>query len=80
LVPDPVRERDQRNGQIVACADDTASYQAHVLLLARTDDPARRPSVTGRRDFYANYAPSMSAVQPASQPAWYIVRGPAAPG
>ena len=30
--------------------------------------------------FRANYAPSLSAVQPASQPAWYIVRGPAAPG
>jgi hypothetical protein len=30
--------------------------------------------------FHANYAPSLGAVQPASQPAWYIVRGPAAPG
>jgi hypothetical protein len=30
--------------------------------------------------FHANYAPSLSAVKPASQPAWYIVRGPAAPG
>jgi hypothetical protein len=30
--------------------------------------------------FHANYAPSLSAVQPATQPAWYIVRGRAAPG
>lgn len=28
----------------------------------------------------ANYAPSLSAVRPASQPAWYIVRGRAAAG
>ena len=30
--------------------------------------------------FHANYAPSLSGVKPASQPAWYIVRGPAASG
>ena len=30
--------------------------------------------------FHANYAPSLSAVPASSQPAWYIVRGQAAPG
>jgi hypothetical protein len=30
--------------------------------------------------FHANFAPSLSAVQPMSQPAWYVVRGRSAPG
>ena len=30
--------------------------------------------------FHANFAPSLGAVKPSSQPLWYVVRGPAAAG
>jgi hypothetical protein len=53
-----------------------AFYDAHKDLVVVSD--AYPQSAAGT--FHANYAPSLGAVKPASQPAWYIVRGPAAPG
>jgi hypothetical protein len=53
-----------------------AFYDAHKDVVVVSD--AYPKAAAGI--FHANYAPSLSAVQPASQPAWYIVRGPAAPG
>ena len=53
-----------------------AFYDAHRDVVVVTDAYPKAAAAT----FHANYAPSLSAVQPASQPAWYIVRGPAAPG
>jgi len=53
-----------------------AFYDAHKDVIVVSD--AYPKAAAGI--FHANYAPSLSAVKPASQPAWYIVRGPAAPG
>jgi hypothetical protein len=53
-----------------------AFYDAHKDVVVVTDAYPKAAAAT----FHANYAPSLSAVQPASQPAWYIVRGAAAPG
>ena len=53
-----------------------AFYDAHQDVVVVSDAYPKAAAGT----FHANYAPSLSAVQPASQPAWYIVRGPAAPG
>jgi hypothetical protein len=53
-----------------------AFYDAHQDVVVVTDAYPKAAAAT----FHANYAPSLSAVQPSSQPAWYIVRGPAAPG
>ena len=53
-----------------------AFYDAHKDVVVVSDAYPKAAAGT----FDANYAPSLSAVQPASQPAWYIVRGPAAPG
>jgi len=53
-----------------------AFYDAHKDVVVVSDAFPKAAAVT----FHANYAPSLSVVQPASQPAWYIVRGAAAPG
>jgi hypothetical protein len=53
-----------------------AFYDEHKDVVVVSDAYPKAAAGT----FHANYAPSLSAVQPASQPAWYIVRGPAAPG
>jgi hypothetical protein len=53
-----------------------AFYDAHKDVIVVTDAYPKAAAGT----FHANYAPSLSVVQPASQPAWYIVRGPAASG
>ena len=53
-----------------------AYYDAHKDVVVVSDAYPKAAAGT----FHASYAPSLSAVQPASQPAWYIVRGPAAPG
>jgi hypothetical protein len=53
-----------------------AFYDAHKDAVIVTDAFPKPAAVL----FHANYAPSLSAVMPASQPAWYIVRGRAAPG
>jgi hypothetical protein len=53
-----------------------AYYDAHKDAVVVTD--AFPKAAAGI--FHANFAPSLSVVQPASQPAWYIVRGRAAPG
>ena len=53
-----------------------AYYDAHKDVVMVSDAFPRPASVT----FHANYAPSLSVVKPASQPAWYIVRGRAAAG
>ena len=53
-----------------------AFYDAHKDVVVVSDAYPKAAAGT----FHTNYAPSLSAVQPASQPAWYIVRGPAAPG
>lgn len=53
-----------------------AYYDAHKDMIVVTDAFPKSAATT----FHANFAPSLSAVQPASQPAWYIVRGRAAPG
>jgi hypothetical protein len=53
-----------------------AYYDAHKDVVVVTD--AFPKAAAGM--FHANFAPSLSAVQPASQPLWYIVRGRAAPG
>ena len=53
-----------------------AFYDAHQDVVVVGDAYPKAAAGT----FHANYAPSLSAVQPASQPAWYIVRGPAATG
>jgi hypothetical protein len=53
-----------------------AFYDAHKDVVVVTDAYPKAAAAT----FRANYAPSLSGVQPASQPAWYIIGGPAAPG
>ena len=53
-----------------------AYYDAHKDVVVVSDAFPKSAAVT----FHANYAPSLSAVRPASQPAWYIVRGRAAAG
>jgi hypothetical protein len=53
-----------------------AYYDAHKDVVMVSDAFPKSAALT----FRANYAPSLSAVQPPSQPAWYIVRGRAAPG
>jgi hypothetical protein len=51
-------------------------YDAHKDMVVVSDAFPKAAALT----FHANYAPSLSVVQPASQPAWYIIRGRAAPG
>jgi hypothetical protein len=53
-----------------------AFYDAHKDVVVVTDAYPKAAAGT----FDANFAPSLGAVKPSSQPAWYIVRGPAAPG
>ena len=53
-----------------------AFYDAHKDVVVVTDAYPQAAAGT----FHANYAPSLGTVKPASQPAWYIVRGPAAAG
>ncbi|HZC41202.1 MAG TPA: hypothetical protein VE343_11050 [Streptosporangiaceae bacterium] len=53
-----------------------AFYDAHTDVVVVTDGFPKMAATS----FRANYAPSLSAVQAASQPAWYIIRGRAAPG
>ncbi len=53
-----------------------AFYDAHKDVVVVTDAFPKAAA----RTFHANYAPSLSVVQPATQPAWYIVRGRAASG
>jgi hypothetical protein len=53
-----------------------AFYDAHRDMVVVTDAFPKAGAVR----FHTNYAPSLSVVKPASQPAWYIVRGRAAPG
>ena len=53
-----------------------AYYDAHKDVVVVSDAFPKSAAMT----FHANYAPSLSAVQSASQPAWYIVRGRAAAG
>jgi hypothetical protein len=53
-----------------------AFYDAHKDVVVVTDAYPQAAAGT----FHANYAPSLSVVPPATQPAWYIVRGPAASG
>lgn len=53
-----------------------AFYDAHKDVVVVTDAFPKFAA----RTFHANYAPSLSVVQPATQPAWYIVRGRAASG
>ena len=53
-----------------------AFYDAHQDVVVVTDAYPQAAAGT----FHANYAPSLGTVKPASQPAWYIVGGSAAPG
>jgi len=53
-----------------------AYYDAHKDVVVVSDGYPKPAAVM----FHANYAPSLSVVRPATQPAWYIVRGPAASG
>jgi probable HAF family extracellular repeat protein len=53
-----------------------AFYDAHKDVVVVSDAYPKAAAGT----FHANYAPSLGAVKPGSQPAWYVVRGPAAPG
>jgi hypothetical protein len=53
-----------------------AYYDAHKDVVV-VSDAFPKPAAA---IFHANYAPSLSAVPAASQPAWYIVRGRAAAG
>ena len=53
-----------------------AYYDAHKDVVVVSDAFPR--SAAGM--FHANYAPSLAAVTPATQPQWYIVRGRAAAG
>lgn len=51
-------------------------YDAHTDVVVVTDAFPKAAAQT----FHANYAPSLAAVEAASQPAWYVIRGRAAPG
>lgn len=51
-------------------------YDAHKDVVVVTDAFPKSAAAT----YHVNYAPSLSAVKPASQPAWYIVRGASAKG
>jgi hypothetical protein len=53
-----------------------AYYDAHKDVVVVSDAFPKAAAGT----FHANYAPSLSAVKPATQPLWYIVRGRAAAG
>jgi hypothetical protein len=53
-----------------------AYYDAHKDVVVVTDAFPKPASVT----FHANFAPSLAAVKPASQPLWYIVHGQEAAG
>jgi hypothetical protein len=53
-----------------------AFYDAHKDVIVVSDAYPKAAAGT----FHANYAPSLGVVKPASQPAWYIVRGLAAHG
>src|SRR5262249_907417 len=51
-------------------------YDAHKDVVVVTDGFPKAAAT----NFHVNYAPSLSVVKPASQPAWYIVHGKAATG
>ena len=53
-----------------------AFYDAHKDMVIVTDAFPKTASVT----YHVNFAPSLAKVSPASQPAWYIVRGKSAAG
>lgn len=53
-----------------------AYYDAHKDDIVVTDAFPKPAAAT----FHANFAPSLAAVKPSSQPLWYIVRGSAAAG
>jgi len=53
-----------------------AYYDAHQDVVVVTD-AFPKPAATM---FHANFAPSLAVVKPASQPLWYVMRGPAAAG
>jgi hypothetical protein len=53
-----------------------AYYDAHKDVVVVTDAFPKPTALT----FHANFAPALSSVQAASQPAWYIVHGRAASG
>jgi hypothetical protein len=53
-----------------------AFYDAHKDVVLVTDAYPKSAAAL----YHANYAPSLSAVKPASQPLWYIIKGPAAAG
>jgi hypothetical protein len=53
-----------------------AYYDAHTDDVVVTDAFPKPAAAT----FHANFAPSLAAVKPSSQPLWYIVRGQAAAG
>jgi hypothetical protein len=53
-----------------------AYYDAHQDIVVVTDAFPKPAALT----FHANFAPALSGVKAASQPLWYIVRGPAAAG
>ena len=53
-----------------------AFYDAHKDIVLVTDAYPKTAATT----FDANYAPSLSAVKPDSQPRWFIIEGTMAPG
>jgi hypothetical protein len=53
-----------------------AFYDAHKDVVVVTDAVPKAAAAV----FHANFAPSLSVVKPATQPAWYLVRGRAAAG
>jgi hypothetical protein len=53
-----------------------AYYDAHQDIVVVTDAFPKPAALT----FHANFAPALSGVKAASQPLWYVVRGPAAAG
>jgi hypothetical protein len=50
-------------------------YDAHKDIVIVTDAFPKSAAAY----YHANYAPSLSVVKPASQPLWYLIKGPAAP-
>lgn len=53
-----------------------AYYDAHKDVVTVTD---AFPKLAATQ-YHVNYAPSLGAVTPASQPLWYVIKGPAAAG
>ncbi len=53
-----------------------AYYDAHKDIVVVTDAYPNSAAAT----YHANYAPSLAAVNSATQPNWYIIQGPAAAG